>query len=35
VAEFVLEGANDLAAVFEGLGVRDFELDGEFGDGHF
>jgi hypothetical protein len=35
VAEFVLEGANDVAAVLEGLGVWDFELDGEFGDGHF
>ncbi len=34
VAELVLHGAEDLAAVFEGVGVRDFELDGEFGDGH-
>ena len=28
VAELVFEGANDLAAVLEGLGVGDSELDG-------
>jgi hypothetical protein len=35
VAELVLHGAEDLTAVFEGLGVRDFKLDNDFGDGHF
>ncbi len=35
MAEPVLHGAEDLAAVFEGLGVGDFELDGDFGDRHF
>ena len=34
VAEPVLHGAEDLAAIFERVGVRDFELDGDFGDGH-
>jgi hypothetical protein len=34
VAKLVLHGAEDLAAVFEGLGVGDIEFDGEFGDGH-
>jgi hypothetical protein len=30
-----LHGAEDLAAVLEGLGVGDFEFDSEFGDRHF
>jgi hypothetical protein len=30
----VLEGANDLAAVLERLGVLDADLEGELGDGH-
>jgi len=34
VAELVFERADDLAAVLEGLGVGDGELDGEFGNGH-
>jgi len=34
VAELVLHGAKDLAAILQGLGVRDFQFDGEFGDGH-
>ena len=34
MAELVLHGAEDLAAVFERVGVRDFKLDGDFGDGH-
>ena len=34
VTEFVFHGAEDLAAVFEGLSVRDLQFDGEFGDGH-
>jgi hypothetical protein len=34
VAELVLEGADYLAAVFEGLRVRDGEFEGEFGYGH-
>ena len=33
--ESVFHGTEDLTAVFEGLRVRDFEFDGEFGDGHF
>ena len=34
VAEFVLEGADDLAAVLEGLGIGDFDFEGKAGDGH-
>lgn len=35
VAEFIFHGTENLAAVFEGLRVRDVDFDGEFGDGHF
>src|SRR5271168_1240721 len=35
MAELVLHGTKDLAAVFEGLRVRDFKFDGEFCDRHF
>ena len=35
MTEFVFHGAKDLAAVFEGVRVGDFELDGDFGNGHF
>jgi len=31
VAELLFHGADDLTAVFEGLGVRDFDLEDEFG----
>ena len=34
VAKLVFEGADDLAAVLEGLGVGDGEFEGEFGDRH-
>ena len=34
MAELVFEGADDVAAVLEGLGVGDFEFDGQFGNGH-
>lgn len=34
VAQLVLEGADDLTPVFEGLGVFDTKLEGELGDGH-
>jgi hypothetical protein len=34
VAELVFHGAEDLAAVFEGLCVGDIQFDGEFGYGH-
>jgi hypothetical protein len=34
VAELVFHGANDLAAVFEGLSVGDLQFDGEFGYRH-
>jgi hypothetical protein len=34
VTELVFHGADHLAAVFKGLSVRDFDLDGEFGDWH-
>ena len=34
VAKFLFHGADDLAAVFEGLGVGDFYLDDEFGQRH-
>src|SRR4030081_334955 len=34
VAELVFHGAEDLAAVFERLSVRDLQFDGELGDGH-
>jgi hypothetical protein len=35
VAKLVFHGAKNLTAVFEGLSVRDIDLDGESGDGHF
>ena len=34
VAQFFLEGANDLAAVLEGLRVLDGQLEGEGGERH-
>ena len=34
VAELLFHGADDLPAVFEGLGVGDFDLEDEFGQGH-
>ena len=34
MAQLVLEGADDLTPVFEGLGVFDTKLEGELGDGH-
>jgi hypothetical protein len=34
LAELVLKGADDLAAVFEGVGVLDAEFEGELGDRH-
>ena len=34
LAELVFHGANDLATVFEGLGVFNAELESEMGDGH-
>jgi hypothetical protein len=34
VAELILHGAEDLAAVFEGLGVGDLQFDGELSYGH-
>lgn len=35
VAELVFYRAEDLAAVFQGLSVRDLQFDDEFGYGHF
>jgi hypothetical protein len=34
MAQLVLEGADDLTAIFEGLSVRDRYLEGKLGDGH-
>lgn len=34
MAEFFFHGADDLAAILEGLGVGDFDFEDEFGQGH-
>jgi hypothetical protein len=34
LAELVFHGANDLAAIFEGLGMFDAEFEGELGNRH-